>query len=187
MKNLLIFFSALLLISCKEETTKSEISNPGNKVKFSEQLQVTTNRSVSLLPEAREEVSQWLAYATAQNEMETLKESTGHEILDSSNSIMQIMESLKESVPDTLQTTAVRSRTNVLLTKAKILDQLSNKKEKNAAEIFQVANDLIVEFDNFKLQLNELFLKTPTDFEEELDEEFEETQIRDTVPDPLRE
>jgi hypothetical protein len=176
MKNLLLLIFALLLISCGEETKKSATSKLTENADFSEKLQVTTNRKVSLLPEAREEVSEWLAYATAQNEMETLRSSTGQGILQSSNSIMQIMEALQTSVPDTLQTPAVLSRTNVLVTKAKILHQLSNKKEKDAAEIFEVANGLIVEFDNFKLQLNELYLKTPTDFEQELDEEFGEVQ-----------
>lgn len=187
MKNLLIFFFILLLISCKEDTSKSPESNTANKALFSEELQVTTNRRVNLLPEARKEVSEWLAYATAQNEMETLRNSTGHVIMESSNSIMQIMESLHASVPDTLQTPAVLARTNVLVTKAKILHQLSSKKEKDAAEIFDVANDLIVEFDNFKLQLNELFLKTPTEFEQELDEEFENESTDTLNPRPGRE
>lgn len=191
MKNLLIFFFALLLISCNEDVTKTEKPNTASNTLFSEQLQVTTNRRVNLLPEAREEVSQWLAYATAQNEMETLRLSTGHDIVEASNSIMQIMESLRSSIPDTLQTPAVLARTNVLVTKAKILHQLSNKKEKDVAEIFDVANDLIEEFDNFKLQLNELFLKTPTDFEQELDQEFQELQQRqenvDSTEIPLRE
>lgn len=191
MKNLLIFFSVLLLVSCNEEAAKTEKSTKASKSLFSQKLQVTTNRRVTLLPEAREEVSQWLAYATAQNEMETFRISTGHEIIEASNSIMQIMESLRSSVPDTLQTPAVLARTNVLVTKAKILHQLSNKKEKDVAEIFDVANDLIEEFDNFKLQLNELFLKTPTDFEQELDQEFEERQQGqenvDSTEIPLRE
>ena len=181
MKNLLLLFSILLLVSCKEEPPKPTGTNAEAKARFSEELQVTTNRRVDLLPEAREEVSQWLAYATAQNEMESLRNSSGYQILDSSNSIMQIMESLKSSIPDTLQTPAVISRSNVLVTKAKILHQLSNKKEKDAAEIFDVANDLIVEFDNFKLQLNELFLKTPVDFEQELDEEFEKSLEPDST------
>lgn len=178
------YFLAVIFIgfSCGQEKSQSTASNSSMLEEFSKEIEVTTNRRVNLLPEAREEVSQWLAYATAQNEMETLRNSTGKEILNSANSIMQIMESLQSSVPQNLQTPPVLSRTNVLLTKAKVLHQLSNKKEKNSSEIFRVANELIVEFDNFKLQLNELFLKTPTDFEEELDAEFEEAQqTRDTL------
>lgn len=176
MKRILLLLSIFALISCKEEAAQTKDDTPANGAKFTDQLEVTTNRKVTLLPEAKEEVSQWLAYATAQNEIESLRTSTGRDILDTSNSILQIMESLKSSIPDTLNTIAVNSRVNVLLTKSQILHQLANKKEKNADEIFEVANELIVEFDNFKLQLNELFLKSPGDFELELDQEFEKSQ-----------
>ena len=175
MKKILLLLSVLLLIGCKKENADTETAaeSQGN---FSDQLQVTTNRTVTLLPEAKTEVSQWLAYATAQDEIGSLREKTGSEIVGTSNSLMQIMENLRTTLPDTLQTPAVIARANVLLTKAKVLHQLSEKKRKNAQEIFEVANDLIVEFDNFKLQLNELFLKSPGDFELELDQEFEEAK-----------
>lgn len=176
MKRFLFIVLALFVFSCKKEGDKSAKISSENNSKFKEQLQVTSNRKVTLLPDAREEVSQWLAYATAQNEIESLRTSTGLEILDTANNLMQIMESLKTSIPENLKTTAVNSRTNVLFTKAQILNQLANKKEKNADELFKVANELIVEFDNFKLQLNELFLKGPGDFELELDEEFEKAK-----------
>lgn len=105
--------------------------------------------------------------------------------MDVSNNLMQIMESLSSTLPDTLRSPAVEARTNVLLTKAHVLHQLSNKKEKNPDEIFEVAEDIVIEFDNFKLQLNELFLKTPENFELELDQEFEESLEADssgTIP-----
>ena len=186
MKKLLFLLSILTLISCKENVQQKTDTTATNGSKFSDTLKVTTNRRVNLLPEAKTEVSQWLAYVTAQNEIESLRTSTGRDILDTSNSIMQIMESLTTSIPDSLRTTAVNSRANVLLTKAKILHQLANKKEKNADEIFEVANDLIVEFDNFKLQLNELYLKSPGDFELELDEEFEKAKEEALEAEPTR-
>lgn len=176
MKKILFLLSILFLISCKEDAKQVTRTVTTDGAKFTDTLEVTTNRKVTLLPEAKSEVSQWLAYVTAQNEIESLRTSTGRDILDTSNSIMQIMESLATSIPDSLRTTAVNSRANVLLTKSKILHQLANKKEKNADEIFEVANDLIVEFDNFKLQLNELYLKSPGDFELELDEQFEKAK-----------
>ena len=148
-------------------------------VAFSEPIEVETNRTVTLLPEAQAAVSEWLAYATAQNEIEAMKGATGTEIVQSSEPLVQIMENLYTTLPDTLQVTAVLARTNVLQTKAQVLHQLANRKNKNASEVFKAANDVITEFNNFKLQLNELFLKTPEDFELELDREFEET--RDTL------
>ena len=170
----LIFFC--ILFSCQEKEKSAKIPASEGKRNFSEEFGYTSNRRVTLIPEARAEVNDWLAYATAQHEMEDLASETGTEILTASKSLVQIMETLNNTIPDTLKSTPVIVRANVLLTKAKVLYQLSNKKNKNADEVFQVANDLITEFDNFKIQLNELFLKTPGDFELELDREFEESQ-----------
>lgn len=181
MKKIIFLFSGLLLLACEEKNQVQETSISEGGPSFSDQLQVDTNRTVTLLPEARQQVIEWLAYATAQDAIQNLRDKTGTEIIGTSNSLMQIMENLRATLPDTLQTPAIESRANVLMTKSKVLHQLSTKKKKDAQEIFDVANDLIVEFDNFKLQLNELFLKSPVDFEEELDREFEEAQNSDTL------
>ena len=185
MKKFFLLILALALFSCQEEKKQNTPVNPEAKRSFSEQLEVNSNRRVNLLPEAQEQVSEWLAYATAQDEISNLRARTGTEIMANSKNLVQIMESLRSTLPDTLQTPAVIARTNVLLTKAKVLQQVCNKKHKKADEVFELANDLLLEFGNFKLQLNELFLKAPGDFEKELDEQFEEArqnrQIEDTL------
>lgn len=88
------------------------------------------------------------------------------------------MESLSTSIPDSLSSNAVRARANVLTTKAKVLEQLSHRRQLDANAITEVAREIPEEFNNFKIQLNELFLKTLEDFEEELDEFKAE---RDTI------
>jgi methyltransferase-like protein len=181
MKNCVFLLIVLLLLSCKDNSPVEQVATTEGKMSFSDEIDVTTNRTVNLMPEAREQVNTWLAYATAQDEIESLRNKTGSEIVGTSNSLMQIMESLKTSLPDTLSTPAVEARTTVLLTKSKLLHQLASKKNRNADEIFEVANDMIVEFDNFKLQINELFLKTPVDFENELDQEFQESMDQDSI------
>lgn len=177
-------FSLLVIISlfaCDEKENTAQKASVQGKTSFSDQLEVNSNRTVNLLPEARQLAGEWLAYATAQNEIQNLERSTGQEIMGSSNNLVQIMETLQSSIPDTLRSNAVEARVNVLYTKARVLQQLSNKKQKNPDEIFEVAEDLVVEFDNFKLQLNELFLKTPENFEMELDEEFEQSLEPDST------
>ena len=143
---------------------------------LSDSLEVKTNRQVSLLPEAQVKVSDWLEYATAYNQVEDMRTTTGRSLVSNSQPIVQIMEALNSSLPDSLQQVPVRARTTVLVTKANVLHQVATKKEVEAEEFFTAANDIILEFDNFKLQLNELFLKTPEDFEIELDRQFEESQ-----------
>ena len=184
MKRILCLFSLICLFSCAEKQ-EADVVEVQYERSFEDRLGNNKNRTVELLPEAREVAGNWLAYATAQNEIQTLENSTGMDIMDSSNNLVQIMENLRATLPDTLQNNAVQARVNVLYTKAMVLHQLSNKKQKNPDEIFEVANDIIVEFDNFKLQLNELFLKTPENFEMELDEEFEgspEPDSTGTIP-----
>lgn len=176
MKKILLLSFVLVLFSCREEAKQDVSDNSPSKRSFSEQLEVSSNRRVNLLPEAEEQVNEWLAYATAQDEISNLRERSGIEIMANAKNLVQIMESLRTTIPDTLQTPAVIARTNVLLTKARVLQQVSAKKHKNADEVFELANDLLLEFGNFKLQLNELFLKAPGDFEKELDEQFEEAR-----------
>lgn len=181
MKKILLFIVLVSIVACDEQRKPVERKVVQSETSFSDQLEVTTNRSVTLLPEAREMVSSWLAYVTAQDEVQRLEDKTGAEIMDISNNLMQIMGSLSSTLPDTLRSPAVEARTNVLLTKANVLHQLSNKKERNPDEIFQVAEELVIEFDNFKLQLNELFLKTPENFESDLDLEYEESLEADST------
>lgn len=185
MRKILLLFLLISLISCEENQQAPEAIPSESSTSFSDELEVSTNRTVTLLPEARAVVSDWLAYATAHDEIRNLRSRTGSEIVESSNNLTQIMESLRTTLPDTLKSNAVVARTNVLQTKAQVLHQLSNKKQKNPDEIFAVANDLILEFDNFKLQLNELFLKSPENFDQELDQQYERSLQPDstgTVP-----
>lgn len=180
MRKILVLFSLIFFFSC-EENQEAKVSEVNSEKSFSDRLEHSDKRTVTLLPEAREMAKEWLAYVTAQNEIQGLENSTGLDIMDSSNNLVQIMESLNTTIPDTLRSRAVEARMNVLYTKARVLHQLSNKKQKNPDEIFKVTNELLTEFDNFKLQLNELFLKTPENFEMELDEEFEDSLQPDTT------
>lgn len=175
MKKTLLLLSILFFLSCGEKQPEQvEVSE--DSLKVAEAIQVETNREVRLMPEAQEQVNQWLAFATAYNEVEDMRTATGNEIIANSQPMLQIMEALENSLPDTLQQVPVQARTAVLVTRANVLRQAATKKEIKAEEIFKAANDLIVEFDNFKLQLNELFLRAPEDFELELDRQFEENQ-----------
>lgn len=165
----------VLVLGCDEKKPGAKV-DVRDSASLSDTLQVQTNRRVNLLPEAQERVITWLEYATAHNQVEDLKTATGRELVSNSEPVVQIMEALNTSIPDSLQEAPVLARTTVLVTKANVLNQMATKKDIHPREVFQAANDIILEFDNFKIQLNELFLKTPEDFELELDRQFEEQQ-----------
>lgn len=193
MNKILLLLCLVSLMACNDEQHPRE-TDPAETAGLSDTLVLATNRSVTLLPEAEEKVSDWLTFATAYNQVEDLKTATGRQLIAGSQPLVQIMENLANTLPDSLQQTAVMARTNVLKTKAHLLHQVSTKKEIKAEEVFSAANNVILEFDNFKIQLNELFLKTPEDFEIELDRQFEQNQDsvqqareRSTIPLQVRE
>ncbi|WP_037318840.1 hypothetical protein [Salegentibacter sp. Hel_I_6] len=178
MKKLVFIIVILILWSCEEKTqNKDTAARQLDSIALNQQIEAT-NEEVILLPEARKHAIEWLAYIAAQNEVDQLKNATLQQTIESSRPIAQVMESLNTSIPDSLSSNAVRARANVLVTKAKVLDQLSHRRQLDADAIIEVAQEIPDEFNNFKIQLNELFLKTLEDFEDELDEFKAE---RDTI------
>ena len=139
---------------------------------------------VTLLPETTAITSDWLAYITAQSEIDNFRNYSINEVISNATPIAEIMESLKGTVPPEFKTNGVQTRLSVLYTKARVLERLSKKRNPNATEIATVAQQIPVEFNNFKIQLNEIFLKTLEDFEAELDafDPDEEDTSQTSVP-----
>lgn len=141
----------------------------------------TPEKEVILLTAASEITENWLAYLTAQSEMENFRTYTVKEVSANATPIAEIMQNLKDTAPKELNSNAVLTRLSVLYTKAKVLEFLANKRNPDFAEIKSTAEEIPVEFNNFKIQLNELFLKTLEDLEEELDA----FDVEDTTSRPL--
>lgn len=171
----------MVLLGCEEKKNLKENSEKKmeDSIAFSQNLQVS-NQEVLLLPEARAITSEWLAYLTAQIEINNFQEYTVNEVASNARPISEIMRSLRETLPDTLKSNATEARLAVIYTKAKVLEQHSKKRNPDPLEIAKIAEEIPTEFNNFKIQLNELFLKTLEQFEMELDE-FDVDQERDTT------
>ncbi len=174
----------MFLLGCEEKKNLEENSEKKmeDSIAFSENLNVS-NQEVLLLPEARAITSEWLAYLTAQIEIENFREYTVNEVVSNARPIAEIMRSLRETLPDTLKSNATEARLAVIYTKAMVLEQQSKKRNPDPTEIAKIAAEIPTEFNNFKIQLNELFLKTLEQFEMELDE-FDAEQERDTTETP---
>ncbi len=183
MRLLFVILIGIVVISCKEKKPQENQEQEIDTTALAKTVSLP-KEEVILLPEAREQAVKWVNYITAQNEITNLQSATLSEVVENARPLAQIMESLQNTVPDTLQSRAVNSRLNVLVTKAKILEQLAARREKNPEEIAKTVEEIPVEFNNFKLQLNELFLKSLEDFEEELDEM--EAPARDSIPESPR-
>jgi len=141
-----------------------------NAKNFSKEVKLSKNRSASLLPKAEQATNNWMAYITAKNEIERMDRFTLQEVVNNSNNLLQSVQVLQDSVPEVFETTPIKTRLTVLLTKTHLLEQEAKKKISDAEKIEVLSQELYTSFENFKIQLNEVFIKSVEDFEFELDE-----------------
>ena len=170
LKNIFWTILILLLTGCNQnkDPKTGGSQNETDTTAFNQKLEFT-NQQVLLLPKASELTSEWLAYITAQNEIENFKNYTLNDVISNARPIAEIMKNLRETLPDSIKATPVEARLAVLLTNAKVLEQLSQQRNLQAKKIAAAAQEIPAEFNNFKIQLNELFQKTLEEFELELD------------------
>lgn len=168
-KFLLILF-IMALGGCKSETDAGDRAEKAIDTTAFQASVAITEPGLKLEADARKYALNWVEFITAQNEINRLKELSVNEVMNNAGEIAQIMESLKNSVPDSLAVVPVEARLNVVNTKAQLLKQYSVKRDPSAGEITKTTRELYEEFNNLKLQMNEIFLKSLEDFERELDE-----------------
>lgn len=180
MRFLFISLLVFILVSCKKESdTNVSTEAIEDTTAFQEKLKIV-DEQLKLNPEARNFALNWVQFITAQNEIENLRTYTINEVKNNADAIAQIMQSLKNTIPDSLRSVPVETRLNVVNTKAQLLKQYAAKRDPDAEDISETAEELHTEFNNLKLQMNEIFLKTLEDFEKELDEfEAEEERLRE--------
>jgi len=170
MKNIIWIVLILLVTACNQnkDLKSQRAKNEADTTAFNQKLALPAQQ-VPLQPEASEVTSAWLAFIIAQNEIQNFKNYTVNDVVSNARPIAEIMKNLKETLPDSLKANPVEARLSVLLTNAKILEQLSQQRDLQPKKIATTAEDLALEFNNLKIQINELFLKTLEEFELELD------------------
>lgn len=181
------FFSILMLISifsCKQsEQPQKNAASTGIDTTSVDQKIKMPSQTIRLLPAASAYTSDWLGFVTAQEEIRNFENYSIKDVTSNAKPIVEIMKSMQESVPDTLKSIPVQARLTVLYTKAKVLEQLAARPEYKSKKIAEVAASIPSEFNNLKIQINELFLKTLEDFDNELDEfEARADSINNAIP-----
>lgn len=181
MKRLILLIIICISVSCKsDKNAEDQAENKIDTTAFQKKLKLDYP-DYALEPQAKDYALKWVEYITAQNEIRKLENTSISQVQNNAGAIAQIMEALKNSVPDSLRSVAVEARLNVVNTKAQLLKQYSGRQEPNAADIEQTIRELHLEFNNLKLQMNEIFLKTLEEFEKELDDFEREERELDTL------
>ncbi|RKS55793.1 hypothetical protein BC962_0764 [Gillisia mitskevichiae] len=179
----------VLMVGCNQNNTENTNDTDKKEIQLALSQKLEASKlKVVLLSEAQEITNEWLAYITAQSEIENLSDYTLNDVISNATPITEIMKSLQETVPSRLNSNAVKARLGVLVTKSKILQQQAEKRIVDPEKLSKTAKELPLEWNNFKIQINELFLKTLEEFEEELDaiDNGEEQSTDRVIPAPRK-
>jgi hypothetical protein len=159
-------FTLLLcfLTACKDEVSKQSQTETKESKQENNLLQQEIRfpkNEILLTEEAKKESEKWMLYIAMESEVDRLKNYNVEDVIANAPSILRASDTLMKTIPKKFRTKPIESRIKVLHTKASVLNQLSQKRQKDLAIIKATAEEIPVDFFNLKIQLNEVYIELP--------------------------
>src|SRR5690625_970950 len=173
--SLILLITALfsvITISCKdgEETTEPQVSYlDKNADELSKKIDLQGSPTVELSATTQEAISNWNEYLSAQSEIEKNKNSRLQNFINNADINDYAVVKIIDSIPETFNNRAVKSRLNVLNTKIKVMKQDLDRPNLNKEMINNDATAVYNAFPDFKIQLNEVFLPQVSELNFDID------------------
>jgi hypothetical protein len=150
------------LDSCRQDGSNgnaSDNSSRGDSLNL--KLNIKPFENVQLNAEADSIARNWSMYNSLKNEVSRIEDYTLQDVISNVMSIERVVDSLQKTIPKKLDTLPVKSRINVLNSKAKFILLLSQKQQPKLRDIMILAEEYPLEFNALNIQLNEFFIKMP--------------------------
>ena len=150
-------------MACQNKTDRKTLSQEEKAREDS--LKIALNlkpyQTTTLNPQADSLVKSWPMYEELEIEVNRLENYTLQDVISNISTLHSVVDSLQQTIPEAVDTFPVTSRVNVLNTKAKHLMLLSEKQRPKLRDIKKMAEEYPFEFNNLKIQLNEVFIELP--------------------------
>lgn len=152
-----------LLIACQNKTDRKTLSQKekarDDSLKIA--LDIKNYQATELNPRADSLAKSWPMYEELRIEVNRLEDYTLQDVISNISTLHSVIDSLQKTVPKAVDTFPVTSRVNVLNTKAKHILLLGEKQQPKLSDIKKMAEEYPFEFNNLKIQLNEVFIEMP--------------------------
>lgn len=161
--SVLIGLLLLGFFSCGKENNNSDAGLMEDP--FEEEKKEAINfpeNSINLSEEAKAIAEDWALYVAMESEINRMKEYSIQDAMTNSYTILQATDTLQKTIPKKFRQVPIQSRIQVLHAKASVLYQLSEKQIPNIEKIKKTAEEIPVDFYNLNIQLNEVFIETPS-------------------------
>lgn len=161
---LLIPILLCCFVACKEgaqkkSTNSLEVMNQSDSLL--QQAIKFPKKEIPLSEEAQNVAEKWMLYVAMDSEIKRMKNYTLDDVISNAPSILRASDSLLLTLPKKFRSKPIESRIKILHTKASVLNQLSQKKQKNFSKIKEVAEEVPIDFFNLNIQMNEVFIEMP--------------------------
>ncbi|RRO16415.1 hypothetical protein [Flavobacteriaceae bacterium 14752] len=163
LKFIFFAFTVSLIIACQNKSNSNQLSTAEKAREDSLQIKLKLKeyQTTKLSPQADSLVKSWPMYEELKIEVNRLENYTLQDVISNIPTLYNVVDSLQETIPEAVDTFPVKSRINVLNTKAKHLLLLSEKQRPKLSDIKKMAEEYPFEFNNLNIQLNEVFIELP--------------------------
>lgn len=171
MKNLRLIISILFICTAAcTQNTASNTNQTTTKLTALDSLsdKTITHNLLSLSTQAREDLESFDDLQALRKLILTMKNSNAFYIQKYADSTDLAVGTLRENIPNDLNTNAISSRLTVLATETALLRHWAEKKLVTEEKLFEANTRLIKAYNSFVIQLNELSLAIPENIEKEL-------------------
>ncbi|MGM0635792.1 MAG: hypothetical protein ACQESK_06970 [Bacteroidota bacterium] len=145
-----------------QNQSQDETENQSERQQLKELPLSNSATAIGLSEEAKEATENWMHYTSMQSEVERMQDYAVADVMSNASTIKKVADTLQRTIPKKFQNKPIESRLKVLYTKASLLNQLSNQQSPDLMEIKKVAEEIPIDFYNLNIQLNEVFIETPT-------------------------
>jgi len=153
----------LLFVACKDDSSsKSQnqnVSENQGQQDFDAVLKTDTIQLTKLSPESKNITREWMGYIALNSEIERFDDYSLQDLVNNSETILNVTDTLQQSIPEKLQTKALQARIRTLYTHARLLEENAKRNTPNAEEVKVLGAKLKRDFDNFNIQINEVFIQ----------------------------
>ncbi|WP_127846009.1 hypothetical protein [Psychroflexus aestuariivivens] len=161
-----LFFSGLLIftiLACKSDSSENynqENTGQSEQSKNLEETLQTDTISVTSLSKASEEVTrEWMSYIALNSEIERMDNYSLQDLVNNSETILKVTDSLQQTVPKKINTNALQARIRTLYTHARLLEENAKRNKPNPDQLKELGTKLKLDFNNFNIQINEVFIQ----------------------------
>ena len=145
-------------ISCGNPQNQEKENEVEDRAQLQKKINLDSIKSVKLSEKTRREADEWMMYIALNSEIKSFNNYTLLDVINNSETIEKVIDSLSITVPKVFDTKAVNARIVTLKTHANLLKENSDRIEPKASEIEDLSAKLKLDFNNLNIQMNEVFI-----------------------------